>query len=182
MFSAQAMEARCEHRLQHGEERIYLWKKREECERNPKRQCIIEIDGMDQRKTETPRIEERNKALDRCEVIKNHILGIYINGKYFFCISHRDHWKKDPNLTISVLFQAFKRLPTPWPLILYIQLDNCIGENKNINLFFICALLVHLQIFEMVCPSVTDVVSGNGFFGVFRNIISFYKFIETFSK
>jgi len=149
-LAAKAMEMRIEHRVQHGDERKYLWGKRTECQRDPKRQCLIEIDGMDQRKTETPRMEDRNKALDRCEVVKNHVVGVYINGKDFFCISHFDHWKKDPNLTISILFQAFKRLPRPWPLILWIQLDNCIGENKNVYMFFMCALLVHWGVFEMV--------------------------------
>ena len=144
------MEMRLEHRMQHGEERSLVWVKREECEKNPSEQCIVEIDGMDQHKCETPRMEDRNKALDRCEVVKNHVVGVLINGKDFFVVSHRDHWKKDPNLTISILFQAFKRLPTPWPPILYLQLDNCIGENKNVNLFFICALLVHLRIFTQV--------------------------------
>jgi hypothetical protein len=141
---------RCEHRLQHGAERIYLWDKREMCEKFPKRQCILEIDGMDQRKCENPRIGDRPKELDRCEVVKNHVVGVLVNGTDFSVIAHRDHWKRDPNMTISILFQSLAKLPTPWPLILYLQLDNCISENKNINMFFIAALLVHLNVFEMV--------------------------------
>ena len=150
---------RVEHRLQHGAERCYLWDKREECVQFPKRQCIIEIDGMDQRKTEVPRIGDRPKSLDRCEVLKNHVIGLLINGEDFSIVSHREHWAKDPNLTLSVFFQALKKLPTPWPLILYLQLDNCIGENKNNVVFFMMALLVHQGVFDMVPPTSNHTVS-----------------------
>ena len=68
--TVKAMTMRLEHRAQHGGERVSLWGIREDCSNNPTVKAIIEIDGMDQHKTELPRFEERPKALDRCEVVK----------------------------------------------------------------------------------------------------------------
>lgn len=145
-----ALEMRIEHRLQHSAERQYLWNKRKECQENPDKAAIAEIDGMDQSKTNSPRNEENPKSLDRHEVLKNHIVGVLINGTDFSVISHRDHWKRDPNLSVSILVQTLERLPKPWPKKLYIQLDNCISENKNATVFFIVALLVHRGVFDEV--------------------------------
>lgn len=149
-IAEKAMAVRIEHHYQCRTERKYLWAKREECKQNPLKAVLIEIDGMDQRKTAVPRIADRPKSLDRCEVVKNHVVGVLINGTDFSIVSHYDHWKRGPNLTISILFQTLKKMPKPWPLVLYLQLDNCIAENKNKTVFFICALLVHLKIFEKV--------------------------------
>ena len=150
---------RVEHRLQHGNERKHLWTKREICQQNPGQACIIEIDGMDQRKTELPRVADRSKALDRCEVVKNHVVGVLVNGCSFSVVTHNDHWKRGANLTLSVLFQALKKIPTPWPQTLYLQLDNCVAENKNNTVFFLMALLVHRNVFKMVRISFHSMIS-----------------------
>jgi hypothetical protein len=149
-LAVKAQKLRAEHRELQFRERKHLWDKREFCVKNPKEAIIIEIDGMDQRKTELPRIADRPKALDRCEVIKNHIIGVLVNGEDFSAISHREHWRRDPNMTVLILFQVLKSIPRPWPKTLYLQLDNCISENKNAVMFFICSLLVHLNVFETV--------------------------------
>ena len=177
---------RLEHRAQHGGERVSLWKIREDCSNNPTVKAIIEIDGMDQHKTELPRFEERPKALDRCEVVKNHIVGVLINGREFFVVTHRDHWKRTANVTLSILCQALKRLPTPLPRVLYLQLDNCISENKNITVFFFAALLVHLGIFDMVCVHFSRTILSAAFYNIIRTyflfiylIVVFYNIIRT---
>ena len=151
LLTGKAMAVRVEHHMECRIERKFLWAKREECKQNPRKCVIIEIDGMDQRKTEIPRIADRPKSLDRCEVVKNHVVGVLINGLDFSIVTHFDHWKRGPNLTLSILFQTLKKLPKPWPLILYLQLDNCISENKNKTVFFFLALLVHMKVFDKVC-------------------------------
>ena len=150
-ISGIAMAVRIEHHYQCRVERRYLWWKREECSQNPTKCLIIEIDGMDQRKTESPRIADRPKSLDRCEIVKNHVVGVLANGTRFSIVCHQDHWSRGPNLTISILFQVLSKLPRPWPRIFYLQLDNCISENKNKTVFFVLALLIHLNIFDKVC-------------------------------
>jgi hypothetical protein len=143
-------ELRMKHRIIYGRERVHLWRKRERCQRHPKMFGIIEIDGMDQRKSENPRIEEESKELAACAKIKNHIYGVLVNDDDFYIIRHFDHWRTDPNMTISLLFQALRKLKKPWPPHLHIQLDNCIKENKNKFVFFMLLLLVHYNVFTVV--------------------------------
>ena len=150
LFSGKLTELRMKHRITFGRERVYLWRKREKCQRHPKVFAILELDGMDQRKSEMPFIAEESKQLASCSKIKNHIIGVLVNDAEFYVIRHYDHWAGDPNMTISVLFQAIRKLKKPWPPNLYIQLDNCIKENKNKYVFFICAMLVHFKVFTMV--------------------------------
>jgi hypothetical protein len=83
--------------------------------------------------------------------VKNHVVGVLANGSKFSIVCHQDHWSRGPNLTISILFQVLSKLPRPWPRIFYLQLDNCISENKNKTVFFVLALLIHLNIFDKVC-------------------------------
>ena len=65
---------------------------------------LLEIHGMvDQTKTGLSKFEERREALDRCEVVKNYIVGVLINGSEFFVVTHRDHWKRTANVTLSIL-------------------------------------------------------------------------------
>ena len=96
-------------------------------------------------------MEEEPKDLASAMRVKNHVYGVLINGEDFSVIHHMDHWACDPNMTVSLLMQALRRLPKPWPKILYLQFDNCIKENKNKIVFFIAALLVHRRVFEEVC-------------------------------
>jgi hypothetical protein len=138
------------HRLEHGGERRCLWEKRELSKMQPRMFGIIEVDGMDQRKTEVPRMEDEPKDLSSAMRVKNHVYGILINGEYFSVIHHMDHWACDPNMTVSIVFQALSRLPKPWPESLGLQFDNCIKENKNKTVFLIGALLVHRGVFKSV--------------------------------
>jgi hypothetical protein len=139
------------HRLEHGGERRYLWEKRELCKMQPKLFGLIEVDGMDQRKTEVPRMEDEPKDLSSAMRVKNHVYGILINGEQFSIIHHMEHWACDPNMTVSILFQSLRRLPKPWPHCLLLQFDNCIKENKiNKTVFLIASLLVLRGVFESV--------------------------------
>ena len=50
-------------------------------------------------------------------------------------------WPHDPNLTASVL---------QLPPVLYVELDNCVKENKNQYILWLLSLVVELKIFEKV--------------------------------
>ena len=61
-------------------------------------------------------------------------------------------WPHDPNLTASVLLAMLVRWCEKYllPPVLYLQLDNCVKENKNQYILWLLALLVELKIFEKV--------------------------------
>jgi hypothetical protein len=139
----------------------------------PLLKAILEMDGMDQQKTYLPRLLVVPKSLDKCEVMKNHLVGVLVNGKQYSVIHHQDHWLRDPNLTLSIFVQALKKLPKPWPPVLYVQLDNCTSENKNAVVFFFMALLVHRNVFKEVSFFLLLLASN------FCSSYLFYNIIET---
>lgn len=131
-------------------ERRYLWAVRASCRANPLASVIIEMDGMDQAKTVLPFLQETPKSLSKMHKIKNHVYGVLINGHQYHTFTHHDFWKGGSNATLTFLCEALKLLPTPWPPVLYLQLDNTCAENKNQIVFSFLALLVHRGIFEEV--------------------------------
>ena len=59
----------------------------------------------------------------------------------------------DSNLTMTVLLEVLVRWSEKFdlPPILYLQFDNCVGENMNRYMFALLALLVEEKSFEKVC-------------------------------
>lgn len=165
-------------------EREYLWKKRQYCQENPRKAGIIEADGMDQFKTNVPHVADAPKDLSNifryfllyvtfsflkqwpnCFFrLKIHIIGGLVNGVRHNVAWHYDNFKHDPNLTVMTLILLLFQLPRPWPTKLFVQLDNCIRENKNAIVFAFCAYLVMIGLFE-------EVISTAGFRKALKNVI-----------
>ena len=150
-FPAKYQAAKQLHYSRNETERRFLWGKRAYCVENPKSAFILEGDGMDQAKCVVPRLSECPKSLSKIARVKNHISGWLLNGQKYFTITHHDFWKCDSNLTLSMLCMALANVPVPWPAVFYLQMDNCIRENKNITVFCFLALLVYHKIFDRVC-------------------------------
>ena len=74
------------------------------------------------------------------------------NGKDVLGSFDYYHWPHDPNLTASVLLCMLARWCQRYqlPPVLYVQLDNCVKENKNQYILWLLSLLVELKIFEKV--------------------------------
>lgn len=116
----------------------------------------IIIDGMDQAKTATPRLHRNPKNLDGHDVLNVHLTGVIIHGHLHQLYTWVDNFPKDSNVTATVLLEALKdlkKLKGPdyvHPRNLYLQLDNCSGENKNRFFLTFLALLVQLGVFDRI--------------------------------
>ena len=64
-------------------------------------------------------------------------------------------------MTAAVLLKMIQKWSQSYklPLIFYLQLDNCVKENKNQYVMWLFASLVELLVFDKVSP-----VSTNNFF------------------
>lgn len=75
-------------------------------------------------------------------------------GKHFY-LHPQTNWSKNANVVISILFHHIReRLKAcgkdSRPSTLYLQADNCSGENKNKYMFAFLSLLVSLGIFQEI--------------------------------
>jgi hypothetical protein len=106
---------------------------------------MVEIDGMDQHKTNIPGFADESKSVSNAERMKHHVLGVLVNGKSFHVLWHHDHWAHDANLTLAAVGYAFTYLRHGMPSdTLFFQFDNCSRENKNMTVFgYFCLLVFH---------------------------------------
>lgn len=84
--------------------------------------------------------------------LKLHVVSLLNNNtdQAYFHVFH-DHWASNGDVTATVLLDYLKSLAdssTTWPHTLYLQLDNCIRENKNHTLFAVLASLVKQNWFK----------------------------------
>lgn len=113
---------------------------------------------MDQKTTSIPRVRRKTKATCNLAALNTHLVGAIFhsgqspNGKDVFGSFDFKQWPHDPNLNASVLLTMLARWCEKYqlPPVLYLQLDNCIKENKNQYILWLLALLVELKIFEKV--------------------------------
>ena len=116
---------------------------------------------MDNGKTYLPRDLERRISKEHANVsrLKSRVVGEIVqsglssHGKEIFACLDLFEWPHDLNLTAT---DAFICVLDKWNLlhglapVLYLQLDNCVRENKNNFIVCFLALLVDLNIFEKV--------------------------------
>ena len=110
---------------------------------------------MDQKTTNILRVRRKSKATCNLTYIGTHLVGAILHngqaaaGKEIYGSFDYYQWPHDPNLTASVLLKMigkwsqFHKLPP----VLYLQLDNCVKENKNQYMMW---LLVGLLVFDKV--------------------------------
>lgn len=98
---------------------------------------------MDQNKTNLPRERRISKGVQKSEKLRTHLVGSLIHsglatyGKKAVGCFNLYEWPHDANLTCNVLLEVLNRWSQEYqlPPTLYVQLDNCVRENKN-NLVF----------------------------------------------
>ena len=114
------------------------------------------IDGMDQSKTHLPHLKVINKSSVNLWKLRTHLTGAIVHGHGTRGYIDFLQWPHDPNLIINVLLRILSEvLPKAAtqrgaPRKLYLQLDNCVRENKNKFVLCFLALLVELNIFSEV--------------------------------
>ena len=112
------------------------------------------IDGMDQAKTKIPNKVRHSKDTDPLFRQAVHVTGILDHGADVpaHVLLEDCRATKDPNNTINALCHALRahQVQGPLPEILYLQLDNAVGENKNRFVLLFCALLVGAGVFKKV--------------------------------
>lgn len=79
----------------------------------------------------------------------------HAQGKHLF-LHPQPFWPKDANLVISTLFHHICTcilsctVPHSRPSTLYLQADNCAGENKNIYMLTFLSPLISLDMFQEI--------------------------------
>lgn len=139
------------------ERRIY-YLHRYKARKHPSKYLTIIDDAMDQKTTCIPRVRRKTKATCNLATVGTHLVGAIFhsgqspNGKDVLGSFDYYQWPHDPNLTASVLLCMLVRWCEKYqlPPVLYLQLDNCVKENKNQYILWLLALLVELKIFEKI--------------------------------
>ncbi len=127
---------------------------REKARAHPHKCMTIIIDGMDQSKTNLPRMGQIPKSFQNLQQLRTHITGALIHtrcphGKLAYCFLDMLQYPHDSNMTIHVLLSVLKEMEK-LPPVLNLQLDNTSRENKNRYVFGFCAHLVAKKIFRKV--------------------------------
>lgn len=117
----------------------------------------IIVDGMDQNATHLPHLKRYNKSAANLWHLRTHITGAIVHGFGSYAYTDLLQWPHDPNLTINVLIEILLSRFTDLvnnhhsvPRCLYLQLDNCMRENKNRHVLSFLALLVQEKVFDEV--------------------------------
>ena len=115
-------------------------------------------DAMDQKSTNLPQPRKTTKATCNLTYIGTHLVGgIFhsgqsLTGKDIMGSFDYYQWPHDPNLTITVMLVMLQKWCERYklPPVLYLQLDNCVKENKNMYMFWFLGLLVESKLFDKV--------------------------------
>ncbi|XP_068687066.1 uncharacterized protein [Montipora foliosa] len=137
-----------------GERKKY-YKHQKKAEKRPDKYLSLIIDGMDQSKTHLPHWIQKSKLDGDCNgFMKTHVTGVLSHGhKKAWCFVDFMRWPQDSNPTVNCLISCFRHLLRPQrrlPPTLYLQLDNCYRDCKNIHILGFCALLVKAGVFRKV--------------------------------
>ena len=144
--------------LHHRQERRVYYNHRYKARRFPEKYLTIIDDGMDQKTTNIPRVRRKTKATCNLTTVGTHLVGAIIHsgqspaGKEIYGSFDFYQWAHDPNLTLSVLLRMIAEWCNNYklPPVFYLQLDNCVKENKNQYMMWTLALLVELLVFDKV--------------------------------
>lgn len=111
------------------------------------------VDGMDQNKTNLPSFVRITKSCQNLWCLRTHLTGCLVHGQG--CYGYFDflQFSHDTNLTVTcillTLIEIFK-INSKMPRRLFIQMDNCVRENKNKYVLGFLAYLVEQEIFSEV--------------------------------
>lgn len=134
-------------------ERAKYWKHRRKARTNPGRYISLIIDGMDQHKTRLPRMVLKPKSMASLKAMKTHVTGVLLHGhnpRASVFVS-TPSTKNDSNLTIECLMRTLMAAQDIHTCdVVYVQMDNCVRDNKNKYVFSFWAMLVQCNVFRKV--------------------------------
>jgi hypothetical protein len=115
-------------------------------------------DGMDSGKTFSPHVITHfsaGKGLgDRGRHLKTKLMGVLIEGEAFNGFIIYPHYSGGPNILCTALHLTFcrhaERCQGLLPPVLFLQLDNCGGDNKNHTVFAYLGYLVQIGAFHTI--------------------------------
>ena len=117
----------------------------------------IILDGMDQNSTNLPHLKRVNKTAANLWHLRTHLTGVIIHGHGSYAYMDLLQWPHDPNLTISILIEVLLHRMLNLienchllPKKLFLQMDNCVRENKNQHVMAFLSLLVQEKVFDEV--------------------------------
>lgn len=112
---------------------------------------------MDQNATNLPHFKRHNKSAANLWHLRTHVTGAIVHGQGCYTYCDILQWPHDPNLTLNVFLhlllhqiREIKNKGLPLPKKLYVQLDNCLRENKNRHVLAFLSLLVAEGVFDEV--------------------------------
>lgn len=80
------------------------------------------------------------QAMSNKQQLKVQVTGVLTHGHGAFTYLQYGQYSCDSNQTITVLVKCLEQI-SPLPDVVYIQMDNCTGQNKN---KYVLAFLAHL--------------------------------------
>jgi hypothetical protein len=117
----------------------------------------LNIDGMDNAKTFSPHVSTSftaSKALsNKGTFLKTKLLGVLSEGFKFTGYFTYPHYGGGPNTLCSCIHMflvAYVKKNGSQPSTLFLQLDNCGGDNKNHTVFGYLGYLVQEQVFTAI--------------------------------
>ena len=139
-----------------AKERGVWHSKRDKGINDPGNYLVISLDGTDQFPNGLPSFFEQTKDDCNGARLKMHLqVGMAhggVPGPVFYC--GWEYLYGDPNFTIETLYRMIKREEDArngeLPDTLYLQLDNCIRENKNTYVITFLAWLIERGVFKVI--------------------------------
>jgi hypothetical protein len=134
-------------------EREYYHSKRREAVEHPDRVLSLILDGADQGSYGLPYFPEITKTTSSAFKQRYHLIGVLAHGIGAWVYTMSDKWRADSNLTIEVLQRVLTSIEEKrgkLPRKLYLQMDNCVRENKNRYVLGYLSWLVLRGVFDEI--------------------------------
>jgi hypothetical protein len=137
--------------------RQVYYDQRELAHARPDLHCCMIADIMDQVKTSVPSFARWDKQFSGLWMLKQCLMGVKVHGKglYHYIAHPRLGTGGGSNFTLECIVRTLQKLGDDsvdgkLPPHLYIQLDNCSGDNKNYVVTGFLNLLVAKGVFETI--------------------------------
>ena len=103
---------------------------------------------MDQSKTFLPHLLEHTKATQSMWKLRTHVTGVLVHGQMAYGFFDFGQFEHASNLTNTILLNTIYMFRDSLPPVLYLQMVNCVRENKNQHVIALCCMLVELKVFK----------------------------------
>ena len=89
------------------------------------------------------------QAMCNMQKLKVQLTGVLTHGRGAYVFLQYNQFSCDSNQTVTVLLRCLEEL-SPLPETLYLQMDNCTGQNKNKFVLSFLYYLVQTKVFRKV--------------------------------